>query len=141
MRASKFERLVVREFERVDGIGFNDVLGERLHLAALAVHAIRHSALPLNVHRIINVNRLAIENISPSNSLRNGFESSSPILNEFLTQLRTENVSVSIDDASGGFKLSHLELLEMGMVLGIVPVRSRYIDQTLRAARLVAVLT
>jgi hypothetical protein len=38
------------------------------------------------------------------------------ILNEFLTQFRTENVSVSIDDASGCFRLSHLELLENGMI-------------------------
>src|ERR1700733_10408541 len=36
-------------------------LGERLHLAAIAVHAGRHPTLPLTLHRIINVNRLAIE--------------------------------------------------------------------------------
>jgi hypothetical protein len=58
---SKFEGLVVQEFERVDGVCFNDVLGERLHLATIAVHAGRNSTLPLNLHRIINVNRLTIE--------------------------------------------------------------------------------
>lgn len=36
---SKFERLVVQEFEHVDGVCFDDVLGERLHLAAIAIDA------------------------------------------------------------------------------------------------------
>src|SRR5580704_2169800 len=67
---SKLERLVVQEFERVDGACFNDVLGERLYFAAIAVHAERDPTLPLNLHRIINVDGLAIEKHFASISLR-----------------------------------------------------------------------
>ena len=47
---SKSERLVVQEFEGIDGACFDDVLGECLHLAAIAVHAERNPAFPLNLH-------------------------------------------------------------------------------------------
>ena len=36
---SKFKGLVVQEFETIDGACFDDVLGEHLHLATIAVHA------------------------------------------------------------------------------------------------------
>ncbi len=58
---SKFEGLVVQEFECIDRVCFDDVLGERLDFAAIAVHTGRHPTLPLNLHRIINIDRLAIE--------------------------------------------------------------------------------
>jgi hypothetical protein len=58
---SKLEGLVVQEFERVDSACFNDVLGERIYFAAIAVNAEHNPTLLLNLHRIINVNRLAIE--------------------------------------------------------------------------------
>jgi hypothetical protein len=104
----------VQELEGVDGARFNDVLGERLHLAAIAVHAGRHPALPLNLHRIINVNRLAIEKHFAGVSLRQRLRViKAYILNEFFTQLRTENVSMSVDDASSRLGLGHLDLLEM----------------------------
>jgi len=90
------------------------VLGERLDLAAIAVHAGRHATLPLNLHRIIDANRLAIEKHFAGISLRQWLcVIKAYILNEFLTQLRTENVPMSVDDASGCFGLSHLDLLEM----------------------------
>src|ERR1700691_4991547 len=95
---SKLEGLVVQEFERVDGACFNDVLGERFYLAAIAVHAERNPTLSLNLHRIINVNRLAIEKHLAIIGLRQRLRViKSYILNEFLTQLRTENMSVSVD--------------------------------------------
>jgi peptidoglycan hydrolase-like protein with peptidoglycan-binding domain len=67
---SNFERLVVHELERIDGASFNDVLSERLHLAAIAVYTGRHPTLPLDLHRIGNVNRLAIEKHFASIGLR-----------------------------------------------------------------------
>jgi hypothetical protein len=66
----KLEGLVVQELERVDGACFYDVLGERLYLAAIAVHAERNPTLSLNLHRIINVNRLAVEKHFASIGLR-----------------------------------------------------------------------
>jgi hypothetical protein len=36
---SELEGLDVQKFERVDGACFNDVLGERIDFAAIAVHA------------------------------------------------------------------------------------------------------
>jgi hypothetical protein len=111
---SKFEGLVVQEFERVDGARLNDVLSERLDLAAIAVQARRNPTLPLNLHGIINVNRLAIEKHFASIGLRQRLcIIKAYILNEFLAQLRTENVPVRIDDGSGCFGLSHLDLLEV----------------------------
>ena len=67
---SKFERLVVQEFERIDGACFDDVLGVCLHLAAIAVHAERNAALALNLHGVINVKRLAIEKHLVTKDLR-----------------------------------------------------------------------
>jgi hypothetical protein len=99
---SEFEGLAVQEFERVDGVCFNDVLGERLYFAAIAVHAGRHPTLPLNLHRVINVHRLAIEKHFASIGLRQRLcVIQAYIVNEFLKQLRTENVPVSVNDASG----------------------------------------
>jgi hypothetical protein len=66
----KFEGLIVQEFERVDGACFNDVLSERVYFAAIAVHAERNPTLSLNLHRIINVDRLAIEKHFASIGLR-----------------------------------------------------------------------
>jgi hypothetical protein len=103
---SKFERLVVQELERVNGARFNDVLGKRLHLAAIAVHAGRHPTLPLNFHRIIDVNRLAIEKHFAGIGLRQRLRViKAYILNEFLTQLRPENVPVRVDDDSCFFEV------------------------------------
>src|SRR5580698_1639613 len=111
---SKLEGLVVQEFERVDGACFNDVLGERIYFAAIAVHTERNPTLSLNLHRIINVNRLAIEKHFTSIGLRQRLRViKAYILNEFLTQFRTENVPVGVDDASGRSGLGHLDLLEM----------------------------
>jgi hypothetical protein len=90
----------------------NDVLGERLYLAAITVHAERNPALPLNLHLIINVKRLAIEKHLAVIGLRQRLRViKSCVVNEFLMELRTENVPVSVDDASGRLGLSHLELL------------------------------
>jgi hypothetical protein len=128
---SKFERLVVQELQRVDGARFNDVLGERLHLAAIAVYTGRNPTLPLNLHRIINVNRLAIEKHFASIGLRQRLRVvKAYILNEFLTQFRTENVPVSVDDASGRMGLDHLDLRELADALALTidstgSVRSR----------------
>ena len=99
---AKLERLVVQELERVDGARLDDVLGERLHLSSIAVHAGRHAALPLNLHRIIDVNRLAIEEHFAGIGLRQRLRVvKAYILNELLTQLGPENVPVRVDDASG----------------------------------------
>jgi hypothetical protein len=122
----KFEGLVVQEFERVDGACFNDVLGERLHLAAIAVHAGRHPTLPLNLHRIINVNRLAIEKHLASIGLRQRLRViKAYILNEFLAQFRTENVPVSVDDASGRFGLGHFRISLMVDELALMTMHSK----------------
>src|SRR5271168_1602509 len=83
---SKFERLVVHEFERIEGACFDEMLGERLHFAAIAVHAERNPALPLNLHRIIDVKRLAIEKHLVTKDLRERLcIVKAYILNEFLT--------------------------------------------------------
>jgi hypothetical protein len=105
---SELEGLIVQELERVNGASFNDVLGECLHLAAIAVHAGRHPTLPLNFHRIIDVNRLAIEKHFAGIGLRQRLRViKANILDELLTQFRAENVPVRVDDAPGPFGLSH----------------------------------
>jgi hypothetical protein len=110
----QLEGLVVQELERVDGACFNDVLGECLYLAAIAVHAERNTTLLLNLHRIVDVDRLAIEKHFVGIGLRQRlFVIKAYILSEFLTQFRTEDVPMGVDDASDWFRLSHLELLEI----------------------------
>src|ERR1700733_3022400 len=109
---AKLKGLVVREFESLDGACFNDVLGERFDLTAIAVHAKRDPTLPLNLHRIINVNRIVIEEHLACVCLRQWLcVIKAYIFNELLTQLRTENVPVRVDDASGRLGFRHLEYL------------------------------
>jgi hypothetical protein len=109
---SKIERLVVQKLERVDGACFDDVLGEGLYLAAIAVNAGRNPTLPLNLHRIINVNRLAIEKHFAGVGLRQRLRViEADVLNEFLTKFWTKNMAVRVDDGSGRFGLSHSEYL------------------------------
>jgi hypothetical protein len=107
-------RSYVQKFERVEGACFDDMLGKHLDLAAIAVHAERNPALPLNLHRIIHVNRLTVEkHLVPKDLRQRLCIVNADILNEFLTQLRTEDVPVSVDDASGCLGLSHWDLLEI----------------------------
>ena len=102
----------MQELERVDGARFNYAIGERLYLTAIAVQTERNSTLLLNLHRIVNVNRLAIEKHLACVCLRQWLcVIKAYILNELLTQLRTENVPVSVDDGSGGLGFRHLEYL------------------------------
>jgi hypothetical protein len=99
---SKLEGLVVQKLECLDGAAFDDAVGERLYLAAIAVQTERNSTLLLNLHRIVNVNRLAIEkHLARVGLWQRLCIIKANILNELLTQLRTENVPVRVDDASG----------------------------------------
>jgi hypothetical protein len=100
------------ELERVDGARFNYAIGERLYLTAIAVQTERNSTLLLNLHRIVNVNRLAIEKHLAIIGLRQRLcVIETYILNELLAQFWTENVPVSVDDGSGGVGIRHLEYL------------------------------
>ncbi len=106
----------MQELKRVDGARFNNAIGERLYLTAIAVQTERNSTFLLNLHRIVNINRLAIEEHLAGIGLRQRLcVIKAYILNEFLTQLRTENVPVRVDDASGWLGLSHLETLWEGV--------------------------
>jgi hypothetical protein len=68
----------------------------------------------LNLHRVINVDRLAIEKHFAGIGLWQRLcVVKAYVLNEFLAQLRTEDVSMSVDDASGCLGLGHLGLFEM----------------------------
>jgi len=103
-----------------DGACFDDVLGERLDLATIAVHAERNPALTLNLHRIINVNRLAIEkHLVPKDLRQRLCVIKAHILDEFLMQLWTENVPVSVDDTPGCLGLSQLNLLKIADELAV----------------------
>src|SRR5271163_2082212 len=105
---SKLEGLVMQELERVDGARFNYAIGERIYLAAIAVQTERNSTLLLNLHRIINVNRLAIEKHLAGIGLWQRLRIvKAYVLNELLLQLGTEDVPMSVDYASGRLGSRH----------------------------------
>jgi hypothetical protein len=102
----------MQELECVDGARLNNAIGERLYLATIAVETERNSTLLLNLHRIVNVNRLTIEKHFTGIGLRQRFcVVKAYVLNELLLQLGTEDVPMSIDDASGRLGIRHVEYL------------------------------